>query len=142
MKQVTRTVFEADDGTIFDTEAECRRHEDAVAERAKRTTYWCVIHNPDLTEGRGHYGCDYLEVYGPEPYYADDMVMDYCFKTYGPKTALVQGVAPMPNWMLSKIDRERFLTREPETRVGDYTHKGKKVWLDLVSPKEGLKVRP
>lgn len=137
MKQVTRTVYEADDGTIFDSEADCNKHEAKVAERAKRTTYWRVSHNPDLTEGRGHYGCTFLEVYGPE-WGLHELVEDYCFRTYGRPVAFVQGCSPMRNWSLSKLTREQFLKDEPLGRVGDYLHRGDRIQLVMGDKEKGL----
>ena len=137
MKPVTRTVFEAEDGKIFEDAAACETYEAEVKAREKRTTYWRVTHKPDLTEGRGHYGCTFLEVYGPE-WSQQDLVEDFCYRTYGRPVAFVQGVSPMRNWSVFKMTREKFLQEEPTSRVGDFTHMGDRVRLVLAGGEKGL----
>jgi hypothetical protein len=131
MKELTRTVFEAEDGSIHATRADCEAREAVLRERAQRTTYWRVTHNPDLTEGRGHYGCDFLEVFGPQRWNAQDLVTDFCFQRFGRKTAFVQGVSPITSWSISKLEEEDFHRLDPSGRVGDFTHPGKKLYLEL-----------
>ncbi|CUJ01638.1 hypothetical protein [Achromobacter aegrifaciens] len=117
MKPINKLIYQADDGKIFQTAGECEKYEADIAARAKRTSYWRVSHNPDLTEGRGMYGSISLEVYGPD-YSADLWVRDWCFRTFGRPIAFVQGVSPMSNWTATQIDREAFM-RGGEGRVGD-----------------------
>lgn len=140
MKRVNRTVYEADDGKVFEDEVSCTTYEAQIREREKRTTYWRVTHKPDLTEGRGHYGCTFLEVYGPE-WAQQDLVEDYCFRTYGRPVAFVMGVSPMRNWYLGKLTRDQFIKEMPEGRVGDYSHKGERVQLVMGEGEKGLIVK-
>lgn len=128
MKPVNKLVYQADDGTIFQTAGECEKYEADIAERAKRTSYWRVSHNPDLTEGRGMYGALFLEVYGPE-YDASLWVNDWCYRTFGRPVAFVMGCSPINNWDASRIDREKFL-RGGQGMVGDSRTPG--TWKRLV----------
>jgi hypothetical protein len=134
MKEVTRTIYEADDGTIFDSAEACKSHEAAAVERERRTTYWRVTHGPDLTEGRGWYGALIIEAYvtgyGP----VNAMVEDYCFRKFGRKVAFVQGCAPTENWRIVQIDKDKA-AKDHEARVGDYSYPAKRVKL-VVGPKE------
>lgn len=140
MKEVTRKIYEAEDGKVFEDAAACQRYEAEIKEREKRTSYWRVTHKPDLTEGRGYYGCTFLEVYGPE-WAQQELVEDYCYRTHGRPVAFVQGVSPMRNWSVAKLTREQFLKNEPSGRVGDYEHKGDRVQLVMGEREEGLKLK-
>lgn len=136
MKKETRAVFIADDGKIFDDEKDCQKYEEAIKKREKKTSYWIVTHNPDLTEGRGYYGITFLEVYGPE-HGAELWVRDFCFRKFGRPIAFVQGVSAIANWSLSKADREKFL-QGGSTSVGDYAYKADTLRLICGKREEGL----
>lgn len=136
MRAEQREVYFADDGTMFDAEKACQEYEAEIAKRAKLTTYWRVTHNPDLTEGRGHYGALYIECYGPE-YDAEVWVSDWCYRTFGRPLAFVQGCAAIESWYLRKIDRDKFLSPSDQ-RVGDYSHKHEVKRLVIGGRAEGL----
>ena len=135
MKEVSKTVYESDDGKIFATEAECVVYERKQHERAQRTTYWVINHGPDLNEGRGNYGLTMVECYGPSTYDAFMYMGDWCFRTYGRPLAWVQGVAVTPNWSLALSKVEHFRNKTLKARVGDYDHAAKFVHL-VVGPKD------
>jgi hypothetical protein len=53
MKEVTKTVWYADDGTMFDSLEACGAHELEVAKETKSLKFYRVWYAPELTEGRG-----------------------------------------------------------------------------------------
>jgi hypothetical protein len=138
MRVETKQVYYADDGTVFDDEAACKKYEDSIRERVSRTSYWVVHHSPDLTEGRGYCGIAYLEAYIPADYPAQDIWLeDWCIKTLGRKLAFVQGVSPMPAWILHKIDREKFLKKQ-DGSIGSTRISAKAVKLIVGDKESGL----
>jgi hypothetical protein len=142
MKKIQRTVFEAEDGSIHETEAACAKHEKQLHDRAARTSYWCVTHSPDLTEGRGYYGCDWLEVYGPQ-YDQQAFVEDWCHRNRGRRIEFVMGVSPMPGWMVTRIEREMFCgPGSPEAHVGTTVKVGKRLRLIQGPGNKGLIEEP
>ncbi|WP_454751630.1 hypothetical protein [Cupriavidus necator] len=138
MEELTKTIYKAMDGKIFESKAACEKHEQVIAERAKRTTYWSVTHSPDLTEGRGFYGLTLVECYGPETYNVEMLMRDWCFRIFGRPVAFVQGVSPMPAWSLHKIEAEVFWKGGGEARVGDGRYAAKKVHLVIGEREIGL----
>lgn len=106
-------------------------------EEEKTVTYWRIINEPDLTEGRGHYGSIYVKVKVPQ--YTDPKLMleDYCYRTFGRPVAFVQGCAPISNWSIHEIDRVKWL-EGGEIRVGDYSYKSAKLELKMGAREEGL----
>ena len=136
MKTETLTMFITEDGVKHDTEEAAKKHEDEVISRRKQLKWFRVAHNPDLTEGRGWYGCTTIAVeclYGP----AEEFARDWCYRAFGSHVAYVQGCSAMFNWKL------RELTEEPNplvssARVGDYEHAGNIIFLSDGAKMKGL----
>ena len=138
MREEISKVYYADDGKMFQDRGACEKYEADIRERANRTTYWVVNYNPDLTEGRGYYSMVYLEAYVPVDYPAQDIWLeDWCIKTLGRKLAFVQGVSPMPAWILHKIDREKFLKKQ-DSSIGSTRISAKVVKLIVGDKESGL----
>lgn len=125
MKIESKPVYIADDGKEFFSEAECKQYE---AEQAK-TTYWRITHGPDLTEGRGHYGLTFVTF----PYQgyvgAEDYMLDFCFKRFGPKVEFVQGASEIRNWSFERVQRADFERNDSETYIGSTRSAAKKFKL-------------
>lgn len=129
MKVKTKKVYIAEDGTEFNSDSECIAHELKLKEEEKNTSYWKIINQPDLTEGRGWYGLKFVKVKVPDYVSSRNMLEDYCFRTYGRPVAFVQGCAPVSNWEIFLVDREQFL-KGGKISVGDYSYEG--TFLDLI----------
>lgn len=140
MKPVTRTVYEAHDGTIFDSAAACQLYEKKAEERAKATTYWQIQCRPDCTEGRGWYGLILVECFGPVQHHAEMYVQDYCFHNLGRPIAFVMGVSPIRNWSLTQIDKARYDRDDQSTHVGDYAYPATRIRLTLERAREGYQL--
>lgn len=137
MKEVTKTVYESEDGKIFETARACEEYEAELREREKLTSYWCVVTSPDLTEGCGWYKRILVEVYGVKKESAQLYMQDWCHRTQGRPIAFVQGVAPMARWMLSVIDRDAYQRAVPQ-RVGDYEYPAEQIRLVVGDSVVGL----
>ena len=120
MKTETREVYVADDGALFSDADACADHEKRIRDLAAKTSYWAVIHNPDLDEGRGYYGRNYIECFGPEGE-AELLVKDWCYRTYGSPAAFVQGCSLMENWSLARLDKGAWIAAK-KARVGDCSY--------------------
>lgn len=128
MRSETKEVFITDDGREFTDKSAAEKHETEETAKERRRTYWHVSHKPDLTEGRGMYGSLYVRCEEVEPYNAEMLMLDYCFRVLGSPVAFVQGCAPMPNWQLRKIESAAFHAPR-DAKVGDYSHKAKSITL-------------
>jgi hypothetical protein len=62
-KEVTTTVYIADDGKEFLTENECKTYEKEVLQNLKWVKYFRVKYNPDLTETGNYQNEFYVAVY-------------------------------------------------------------------------------
>ena len=123
MKEKTKTVYFADDGKLFEHKAECEEYEAEIRKVEAKTTYWLVICNPDLTEGRGWYHRLYIRCVGPTNDPALWMT-DWCFRQMGSPLTFVQGSAPTQKWMLRPTTRKEFLSPQ-DARVGDHSYPAK-----------------
>lgn len=99
VKPVTRTVYEADDGTLFSSQREAAQHEERLAE----VKAFLLRYNPDLTEGRGMQSTGYVLVNARAKH--DLFVELWCHEVKGPPYQFAQGVfganAIMPNYTYS-----------------------------------------
>jgi len=133
MKTVKQTVYKAEDGQIFEKQDECAKYEEVIKKRKQATSYWAVFHNPDLTEGRGYSGLTLVECFF-EGYTSVELLMqDWCYRTFGRPVEFVMGVAPIQNWGLREIDRDKFLDKTAHARIGDYDYPAMRVSLSLVT---------
>lgn len=138
MKTKNSTIYIAEDGKEFTDLISCLNYEKKVSEELIKTTYWHVIHGPDLTEGRGYYGLTYIKVVKSSYPETKDFVEDFCYRTYGRKIAFVQGCSPMVNWVLSESNREKFLKKDSSISVGDYRYPAKHLKLVYGDREDGL----
>ncbi len=131
MKAITTTVYQANDGSIWSTEAEGLTRETFLAEEAANTKFYAVCAYPDLTEGRGFTALVYLRVKSSISGYLlpAEMVADWCYRTYGRPIAFIQGVSPTLGWTIRGIDREDWLRAgqpdhydRPYVSCGDTKH--------------------
>lgn len=140
MKETTQTIWTTLDGKPFTNKAEAEKHEAAILERAERMSYWTVAHGPDLTEGRGMQCLTVLEVYTPD--FPDTFlwVEDFCYRTYGRRIQFVQGVSPVPGWILKRLDNvEQALQRmAPRQMLGSSRYKPQWLYLSQGPLEDGL----
>lgn len=137
MEKRTETVevFIAADGSRFMTAAECEAYEAAKLAHEKRiagVTFWRLIHNPDLTEGRGHYGLTLIAVDGyPHGYPVKARVLKAATLIGGDPLQFVQGASPIEGWLLTQLQDDTAWRRRSEqfVKVGDYPHYASALFL-------------
>lgn len=126
MRIINTPTYEAEDGTPFKTQDECLAYEAELKRLEELTSYWAVHHNPDLTEGRGYQTLTLLRVRVDRYQDPEIWVRDWCHRTLGRPLAFVMGVAPMPNWRISRETAEKYndktraystLSHKPPTRL-------------------------
>ena len=104
MEEKTSIVYVAFDGKEFTKKQECESYEKEI----KSMQLWRVIHSPDCTEGRGYYGCTYLNTKNA----SKEEVEDFCFEEFGKKSAYVMGVSFVRNWILTLVeDKENHIKK-------------------------------
>jgi len=137
MKTKNQKIYISDDGKEFVSAVECEKYEAQLKEDEKTTSYWKIVNSPDLTEGRGHYGLIFVKVKVGQ--YDDPQLFlsDYCYRKFGRPIAFVQGCSSITNWVIYKIDKEKYLTGG-QIKVGDYSYDGKKLSLYLGNGESGL----
>lgn len=129
MKSKKVTVYEAFDGKIFTDEKECTKYEETEKKRVERIRYYKVIHNPDLTEGRGHYGLTLIECEIFNKWCEFELINDWCYRTFKRPIAYVQGCSPIFNWKLHQIAKSEFDNKNARIMVGDYSYEAKRIYL-------------
>lgn len=132
IRKEMREMFIAKDGKAFDTCIDAEKHNDdleIIKSRLKCIKFYKIKHDPDLTEGRGHYGLTFvaLEV---DDWRWEEWLCDFCFTQYGNAIQFVQGSAPVIGWSFEEITKEKFDQAEFEkTWVGDYSYASKVLFL-------------
>jgi hypothetical protein len=138
MKVKETKVYIADDGKTFTDEVDCILYEKKLEEERANTTYWQVVHTPDLTEGRGYYGLTFLKVKKVKYISMRKLVEDFCYRTLGRPMAFVMGCSLMENWILTESTETDFNKKDGHISVGDYSYAAKYMKLELGSREEGL----
>lgn len=105
MKTITVTQFQASDNSAHATEKECTAHELIL----KRTSYWIIRSDPDLTEGRGCTKYQYATLVSGYVGDAAMLMEDFCYRTIGRRIAFVQGCSVCENWSLTPLTRDTFV---------------------------------
>lgn len=91
-------------------------------------TFFEITHSPDLTEGKGYNKSTIIAV--NQNYAEYQTALNYCVEQFGMPLAFVQGVSPMPNWIIKshKFDNMKDLLNfkgdnEYEKVMGKYVKK-------------------
>lgn len=126
MQEVTRTVYESSDGRIFDDREECLEHEKKAEAMAARTSYWSVIANPDLTEGRGWQTTIKIALVtgGIESEsIRRARILAELQLTFGVAISFVQGCAPVETYAISEDTREGWLAVAKDESSGGWSRR-------------------
>jgi hypothetical protein len=137
MKTKTQKIYIAEDGKEFIDKVECEKHDSKLKEEEKTVTFWQIVNQPDLTEGRGHYGLIYVKVKVGEYDSPLIFLQDYCVRTFGRPIAFVQGCSPMTNWIITQSDKFKYYAGG-KISVGDYSYPSKSLDLVLGPGESGL----
>lgn len=128
MKKVTKEVYEAFDGKVFDNEEDCLSYE----KKNQIGALYCLVYGPDLTEGRGYSRSLYIGITANGTHWGDHlMAAEYiAYVLCGSPVDFVQGCSPMRNYTLTKVEDLSKWLSFPETRLGDYTNVGGRLLVD------------
>ena len=101
MQTIVTEMYKAFDGKIFEKSDECEKYEKRIRQVIKNTSLFGVLHNPDLTEGRGYCSTQYYAIQASGKQEAR-MMLEYMYmKQYnGCAYSFVQGVSPMRSFVI------------------------------------------
>lgn len=96
--------------------------------------HYVVNHNADETETGMPMNRTYVRLlwrgHAAQKFALDAMLRDWCRERFGPETAYVQGVAPVPNWSIHESTREQWNAARP-IKWGGYATETHRVVLGL-----------
>lgn len=108
IKKKVTNVYLADDGSEFETKAECVIYETQVLGKMK---YFCVDYDFDLCEGRGWLNNAYIAVVPVRDTNAKDIAFEYALRKYGNGHYLtpgVQGYGAQKTFYVREVSKEAF----------------------------------
>lgn len=130
-KEITKTIYIANDGKEFLTKEDCEKHEKFVKEILSRIKYFCVRCHPDLTETGYFQHKIYVAVFS-EHYLYKEITFEWSLrKLNGYLGESVQGYGFQPCFSVSEVSKEEY-EKCPTTEWGGTPLKSEKIFL---SPK-------
>ncbi len=130
-KEITKTIYIANDGKEFLTKEDCEKYETFVKETLSRIKYFCINCNPDLTETGYFQHKIYVAVFS-EHYLYEDIAFEWALRKFGHLLGeSVQGYGFQPRFSVSEISKEEYETCSP-TEWGGSKLKSERIFL---SPK-------
>ncbi len=130
-KEITKTIYIANDRKEFLTKEDCEKHERFVEEILSRIKYFCIRCNPDLTETGNFSHKIYVAVFSKH-YLYKDIAFQWALKKFGTYLGeSVMGYGFQPNFNVSEVSKEEY-EECPATVWGGTPLKSEKIFL---SPK-------
>lgn len=130
-KEITKTIYIANDGKEFLTKEDCEKHERFVEEILSRIKYFCIRCNPDLTETGNFSHKIYVAVFSKH-YLYKDIAFQWALKKFGTYLGeSVMGYGFQPHFNVSEVSKEEY-EECPATVWGGTPLKSEKIFL---SPK-------
>lgn len=130
-KEITKTIYIANDGKEFLTKEDCEKHERFVEEILSRIKYFCIRCNPDLTETGNFYHKIYVAVFSKH-YLYKDIAFQWALKKFGTYLGeSVMGYGFQPHFNVSEVSKEEYEICPP-TEWGGAILESEKIFL---SPK-------
>lgn len=130
IKEITKTVYIANDGTEFLTKEDCEKHERFVEKILSRIKYFCIRCNPDLTETGDFTHKIYVAVFSKRYFYRD-IVFEWALRKFGYLGVSVQGYGFQTHFCVSEVSKEEY-EKCPPTKWGISELESEKIFL---SPK-------
>lgn len=99
VKEESRRVFVADDGSVFATEKEALERDDQIRKRERafrQLKVYRVSHGFEANEGRGYFAKTLVITDAPSP-----VVIQWCIDTFGPPLSPWYGDGHYEEWVLS-----------------------------------------
>lgn len=115
-KEVTKTVYIADDGKEFLTKEDCEKYEKFVKEILSRIEYFCIRCNPDLTETGYFQHKIYVAVWSNHSFHYE-IAFEWALRKFGHLLGeSVQGYGFQPHFSVSEVSKEEY---EKCLKLGD-----------------------
>ena len=107
-KEITKTIYIANDGKEFLTKEDCEQHERFVEEILSRIKYFCIRYNPDLTETGNFSHKIYVAVFSKH-YLYKDIAFQWALKKFGTYLGeSVMGYGFQPHFNVSEVSKEEY----------------------------------
>ena len=130
-KEITKTIYIANDGKEFLTKEDCEKHEKFVKEILSRIQYFCIRCIPDLTETGYYKHKIYVAVFS-EHFFHEEIAFEWALRKFGHLLGeSVQGYGFQPRFSVSEESKEEY-EKCPATVWGGTPLKSEKIFL---SPK-------
>lgn len=130
-KEVTKTVYIADDGKEFLTKEDCEKHEKFVKEILSRIGYFCIRCRPDLTETGYFQHKIYVAVFSV-CHFQKEVTIEWALRKFGSLLGEgVQGYRFQPRFSVSEVSKDEY-ENCPQTEWGGSKLESDKIFL---SPK-------
>ena len=131
-KEITKTIYIANDGKEFLTKEDCEKHEKFVTEILSRIKYFCVRCHPDLTETGYFQHKIYVAVFSRH-YLYKEIAFEWALRKFnGYLGESVQGYGFQLQFSVSEVSKEEY-ENCPPTEWGGSKLKSEKKFL---SPKQ------
>ncbi|MCJ2381778.1 hypothetical protein MUN53_14390 [Parabacteroides sp. AGMB00274] len=127
-KEITKTIYIANDGKEFLTKEDCEKHEKFVTEILSRIKYFCVRCHPDLTETGYFQHKIYVAVFSKH-YLYKEIAFEWALRKFnGYLGESVQGYGFQPQFSVSEVSKEEY-ENCPPTEWGGSKLKSEKKFL-------------
>lgn len=135
-KEITKTIYIANDGKEFLTKEDCEKHEKFVKEIHSRIKYFCIRCHPDLTETGYFQHKIYVAVFS-EHYLYKEITFEWALRKFnGYLGESVQGYGFQPCFSVSEVSKEEY-EECPAIIWGGTPLKSEKIFLSP-KPVEGF----
>lgn len=136
-KEITNTIYIANDGKEFLTKDDCEKHEKFVEKILSRIKYLCVRCHPDLTETGYFQHKIYVAVFSKNGLFSKEIAFQWALKKFGTYLGeSVMGYGFQPHFNVSEVSKEEY--EECSATVwGGTSLKSEKIFLSP-EPVEGF----
>lgn len=114
VRRVTINAFVTNDGNTFLTEEEAERHADIL----KRTKYFKVDHTPELSGLGELVKHTYVSAIPRRNNLGHELMVEkWAYETFGSRAAYAQGIMLVPNWEITKVEKDEIPRHEIITEL-------------------------
>ncbi len=106
-KEITKTVYIANDGKEFLSKEDCEKYENFAKEILSRIKYFCIRCNPDLTE-TGYFTHKIYAAVFSKHYFYKDIAFEWALRKFGYLGESVQGWGFQPRFSVSEVSKEEY----------------------------------
>lgn len=130
-KNVTKTVYIANDGKEFLVKEDCEKYEKFFENTLSRIKYFCISCHPDLTETGYYQHKIYVAVFS-EHFLYEDIAFEWALRNFGHLLGeSVQGYGFQPRFSVRESNKDEY-ENCPPTKWGGSNLESEKIFL---SPK-------